>query len=341
MRSLAIPVLAALLGLGGPCMAADSAGWTAITVQASRAFSEMLRSGNAIYLDTGLSDAAGRYQRVHLQADGIVLEALPNFLIAPGEYRPGMLPDGGIVNGRGIVEAWLAGPTQRYRHGVLGDGVEATTLKVTDDLRRQIVYELPADSVFEDRFPRLADLDGDGNDEALLVRSYLDRGAALAVFKLDGDRLLLAAESEPIGKPQRWLNPAGIADFDGDGRPEIAAVETPHIGGVLVLYEMTDGKLVPEQRIQGFSNHAIGSRELGMAAAVDLDGDGIADLALPDAQRRALRMVSFAGGNFRQIAVVDHDRAIVSGIHVVDLDGDGAPELVYALDNATVVVLKH
>ena len=54
---------------------------------------------------------------------------------------------------------------------------------------------------------------------------------------LVGDELKVIAESDPIGLSHRWLNPVGAADFDGDGKMEIAVVITPHIGGTLKLYE--------------------------------------------------------------------------------------------------------
>jgi hypothetical protein len=38
---------------------------------------------------------------------------------------------------------------------------------------------LPEDSAFEDRQPRLADLDGDGRDEIVLVRSRRSKPASL------------------------------------------------------------------------------------------------------------------------------------------------------------------
>ena len=54
-------------------------------------------------------------------------------------------------------------------------------------------------------------------------------------------------------------------------------------------------------RVAGFSNHQIYSRELGMSAVLDFNGDGIPDLLVPDAKREALRVVTFANGQFRQI----------------------------------------
>ncbi len=37
-----------------------------------------------------------------------------------------------------------------------------------------------------------------------------------------GNELSIIAETPPIGIPHRWLNPAGIADFDGDGVADLA-----------------------------------------------------------------------------------------------------------------------
>jgi hypothetical protein len=343
MRSWAwLAIAAALCALAWPAAAGAADGWKTFTATAPGPIEDLLRRGSAVYLDIGVAHSAGRYHRVHFQDRQALLEALPAFLIAPDERRADMLPDGIVVPGfHAIAEAWLAGPTQRYRHGVLGDGFEATTLMVVDEGQRPFSFKLPADSVFEDRFPRLADLDGDDVEEVVVVRSYLARGAAIAVFRLGQDRLELVAESEPIGQPQRWLNPVGVADLDGDGRPELAVVLTPHIGGVLAVYRLEGAVLKLQGRMAGFSNHVIGMRELGISAIVDLDGDGVEDLAVPDAARRALRFVSFKGGEFRELAVIPHDAAIASAIHIADLDGDGLPELVYALDNATVIVLKH
>ena len=83
---------------------------------------------------------------------------------------------------RDIARAWLAEPTTRYDHGILGDKIEAGALVIESrDGKRQTV-RLKDDAVFEDLEPRLADLDGDGHDEIVVVKSYLKRGSSLAVI---------------------------------------------------------------------------------------------------------------------------------------------------------------
>jgi hypothetical protein len=178
-----------------------------------------------------------------------------------------------------------------------------------------------------------------GGDAVLTVQSTVQGGAAVLLLGVTGDRLQRIAASAPIGIPQRWLNPIGVADFDGDGAPEVAAVVTPHIGGWLTLYRREGDRLSIVQRVPGFSNHASGSDELRLAAMLDANGDGVVDLAVPGADRRTLRLVTFAGGEFRELQRVGHSAAIATAVIAADLDGDGRNELAYALTDDTLVVL--
>ena len=92
--------------------------------------------------------------------------------------------------------------------------------------------------------------------------------------------------------------------------------------------------------MEGFSNHAIGSRELDLSAVLDWNADGTPDLALPDAARRRLRIVTFAGGDFAELDAIPHDAEIVTAILAIDLEADGRPELLYGLEDGRLMLAR-
>ena len=284
--------------------------------------------------------AAGDYLIVSLPDGKLGLAPVP-----PAEKIPipaDIIPHSAIVPGALDIKAvWLAGPTARYDHGVLGDAIEAAALKVETGAGKILTYQLPANSVFEDLTPRLADLDGDGHDEIVVVRSSAGAGAAVAVLGIRDDKLDLVAESPAIGLAYRWLNPVGAGDFDGDGKKDIAVVQTPHLGGVLILYRIEGDRLVEFARQTGYSTHAIGSTVLGMAAVLDLDGDGADDILLPDQTRRELLGIGYADGKFRVLwTVLNRDR-IVTSVVIADVDGNGIPDVLYGLNDGSVRMLPR
>ena len=65
---------------------------------------------------------------------------------------------------------------------------------------------VPDDQVFEDITPRIADLDGDGSNEVITIRSSRHGGAAVAIFGLTGTGLALRGASSENGRANRWLN---------------------------------------------------------------------------------------------------------------------------------------
>lgn len=244
----------------------------------------------------------------------------------------------GAFGNHDVTEAWLVEPTSRYDHGVLGDAIEAAALLVVTWEGRELRYELEPDSVFEDNRVRIVDFDRDRRDDLFVVRSQRDRGAALAMFGVRDGQLTLRAVGPEIGRAHRWLNPVGFADFDGDGRMEAAAVLTPHIGGRLVLYERRGRKLREDHAAHGFSNHAIGSPELGLSAVVDLNRDGVRDIAVPDASRRRLRVVSFAGGTFADLALLQPSDTIATAFAV--LRGGRRVGVAFGLVDGTLAIAR-
>ncbi len=248
-----------------------------------------------------LRDREGHFLSLSLSKKGIERQKLRNFRRDVPSPPKGALPDTVVSQGAGAIRrAWFVDPTDRYGHGVLGDAIEAGGLAIERANGEIVRLTLPESSVFEDRWPRLWDVDGDGDAEVVVVRAYLNAGAALAVVDLVDGRPVIVAETPPIGRANRWLNPVGAGDFDGDGQIEVAYVETPHIGGVLRLFRLTEGRLVQAYAARGFSNHAIGSRRLRESISGDFDNDGVAEILIPDAAQRLLRHVDFKDGELRQ-----------------------------------------
>ena len=153
-----------------------------------------------------------------------------------------------------ITAAAYAEPTDRYDHAVLGDALEWGALRLTLSDGSERLYRLPEALVFEDIAPRLADVDGDGAPEVIVVETALATGARLAVWGAEGRR----AATPHIGQTHRWLAPVGAADFDGDGKIEIAVVDRPHLARILTLWRYEAGSLRLAATASGFTNHRIG-----------------------------------------------------------------------------------
>jgi hypothetical protein len=111
--------------------------------------------------------------------------------------------------------------------------------------------------IFEDIAPRLADIDGDGLPEAIVVQTDYELGARLMILGI-GPELSVKAATPYIGQPRRWLAPVGVGDMDGDGQVEIAYVDRPHLLRELVVLRYQAGGLVEIARIPGLTNHQIG-----------------------------------------------------------------------------------
>ena len=179
---------------------------------------------------------------------------------------------------------------------------------------------------------------------SLVVETALNAGGSLSIFPIIAGRLQRIARTPFIGIPNRWLNPAELGDFDGDGRNEITLVKTPHIGGTLEIWELkgsdeTGWNLVMEGFQHGLSNHGYGSPIQDMSEPADWNRDGITDLVLPGASRRSICIMTFAGGSWNELENIKLPGMIVTEILSLP-QSDGSTLMIPGLDTNQLLVIR-
>lgn len=189
-------------------------------------------------------------------------------------------------------------PPFLYGHSVLGETPEWGALEVEGRgaggaLRRRALVPAP-EHIFEDVAPRLADMNGDGHAEVIVVESHRRLGARLAILDLHNGRRVSGPH---IGTRYRWLAPVGAADLDGDGAMEVAWVDRPHLARVLRVWRWTGDGLREIARLEGVTNHRIG--EPFITSGIRQCGDARPEMVLADAGWRRLLAVRLEAGRLR------------------------------------------
>lgn len=193
----------------------------------------------------------------------------------------------------GSLFAQYAEPTTRYTHGILGDAIEAKQLVVVRD-GAVYTHTLADRYVFEDIAPRLFDVDNDGQLEVVTIRTHVNKGAGIMIYKIEDNALTEFAWVEEIGTPSRWLNIAAIYDLDGDGEVELSWIETPHIGGILKVARIRPGRLDVLTEASYYSNHSIGERNLCLSVVTQ--NENVTSLYVPTQNRREIVGFRLADG---------------------------------------------
>lgn len=221
------------------------------------------------------------------------------------DARPRLVEEGRVV--------LLAGATDRYSHGALGDDIEAGRVVVLDVAGPDpsVAAEMqPESGVVEGLAPIVT---GDG-PELHVTESDPEGGARQVTYGVDGSR---TAVGPPIGRGFRWRHQLCVAPFAPDGVPELAVVRTPHIGGTAEFYRRDGTALRLAATEPGVSSHAIGSRVLDGGFAGDVDGDGRPELVVPDDARRSLVIVERTAGGAATAARVPVGDRLTSNVHAV------------------------
>ncbi len=196
-------------------------------------------------------------------------------------------------------------------------------------------------------YPSIADMDGDGFAEIIAGSSiYSHTGEVLGVgdygvggtggygalsipVDLDGDGLLevvVGNAAYNMDGSTKYSNgladgiPA-VADFDGDGEPE-----------VVVVSGSTVRTLESDMQPTGWSmTWPVYVTYFGPPAADDMDGDGIPEFVVAG----YTQMIAFKWGGEQLWSAAISDGSGAAGPSMFDFEGDGYPEVVYA-DETTV-----
>ncbi len=239
-----------------------------------------------------------------------------------GDEGPEPLLDGHIAAGRDQIVAYLSGATTSYPHGVLGDAVEARSVTILSNRPIRTVSLAPY--VAEERGVLLRDLNGDGTQELITILADAQGGAFVAAFSAEGE---LLTRGEPIGRGFRWRHLVGAGPIGPFGEELMAVVRTPHIGGAIEYY---DADLRILASVPGYSSHEIGSRSLGDAWIVNVDGDGRWEVLLPVQQRDQLEAISLSPQGPRRVWSYELNSRLSSNLGIADPATDapaGSPGL--------------
>ena len=245
------------------------------------------------------------------------------------------LPDARILSdGQGLLLV-LSDPTTAYDHGVLGDAVEAGSVTLLDESGHILqVISAPDGQVIEGIMPLWADLDEDGQAEIIITVSGPSSGAQLLAYRQDGS---LLAASSAIGTGYRWRNQMAASTFGPNGELELVDVLTPHLSGTVEFFRINGDRLERTASISGYTSHVIGSRNLDMALAADLDADGQFEVLLPNLARTALGVIKHASEGAVVLGELPLDGALSTNLAGVSL-ADGSLALAAGTGNGVLMI---
>jgi len=154
-------------------------------------------------------------------------------------------------------------------------------------------------------------LDNDGEPEIILV----DGGGTVRVYSVDGVELWVTHYSADVRG-----GPPTLADFDGDGFPEIGVAFSS-------AYRVLDGDgtTLWSQDTDDYSSGVTGS------AVFDFEGDGAAEVVYAD--EHVLYIYDGATGTI-ELAFEDHaSGTLIEYPVIVDIDGDDSAEIILPSNN--------
>ncbi|MFT5587538.1 MAG: hypothetical protein ACI9VR_005148 [Cognaticolwellia sp.] len=238
-----------------------------------------------------------------------------------GDGLPEVLGSRGVVNGATGEAIWsyFRDDDQTncaFAADLDGDGYqEVMAAGKVFDYDGTLLFELP-DTVFTDVFFGW-DMDGDGQGE-VVISTYNE----LQVYERDGTL------SDTITLDEQLTIQPCIADFDGDGTPEIAILQSH----TTEVRELTGGLLW----------RTSSGPKGGRCAAADFDGDGAFELVKLDFYNAPLNIHNGADGTI--LLSIEPPEGVLFGdadgdLAIADIDNDNSVEIV--IGGGSISVIGH
>ena len=246
--------------------------------------------GNSVRLATTPANASPNSVPVYLTGNrAAYVDNLQRLTVLEPDgtlWRPDLkvLPDTRVVQISPEKVLVLAEPTDRFPHSALGDNLEATSVVVvTVGVNEVETIYRSGDDVIESIAPLLADVDGDGVDDVVLIVSN-DSEAWLVVVSSTGGGVV--AISDPVDRLLGWRHLIAVGPLGPTGQTEIAEVLYPDAQGSVRFLSLSGGKLGVVATRTGYRSHEFGARNLEQAVAADIDRDNYVELIVPTLDRQ-------------------------------------------------------
>ena len=188
-------------------------------------------------------------------------------------------------------------------------------------------------------YAKIADMDGDGLPEVLVANLGFN---SISIYKNQSIPGVISFASPVSISTTGGPIDLSIADFDRDGKPDIAVVNQNY-GWISVLRNITTTGVITSSSFTSTIFTSVSAAFPYRIFAGDLDNDGKPDIAFSDYGTTKIYVMhnNFIAGTFNTTAFSNTisltTQTSPAGINATDIDGDGKPELIVANSGSNTI----